>query len=313
MAVEPAPVAQGAISATISRMGLLEHQEVRALIDTACREDLGGGDVTTELMADRDEQARFQLVARQVGVLCGLEVAPAVLHAFDPSLAIEWEDGCTDGAAITTPDRMLATITGRLGGILSAERTLLNFLQRLCGVATMTRAYVDAIAHTSAKVYDTRKTVPGWRALDKYAVHCGGGRNHRAGLFDAVLIKDNHLAGVEPERLVGAVFDMLNRMSAKGIRPDFVEVEADTLEQVEALFDVLGIDVVLLDNFTPDELRQAVALRDDRGLRGKVRLEASGGITLETIAAVAETGVERISVGAITHSAPALDLALERV
>lgn len=279
----------------------------------ACREDLGGGDVTTALMADRDEPATFQLVARQVGVLCGLEVAPAVLHAFDPSLAIEWDHDCTDGAAIAAPDRTLATITGSLGGILSAERTLLNFLQRLCGVATMTRAYVDAIAHTSAKVYDTRKTVPGWRALDKYAVHCAGGKNHRTGLFDAVLIKDNHLVGVEAERLSGAVFDMLNRMAAQGIRPDFVEVEADTLEQVEALFDVLGIDVILLDNFTSEELRQAVALRDERGLRGKVRLEASGGITMETIAAVAETGVERISVGAITHSAPALDLALERV
>jgi nicotinate-nucleotide pyrophosphorylase (carboxylating) len=293
-------------------MSMLKRQGVRELIEAAKREDLGGADVTTELMPQRDEPSRFALVARQVGVFCGCEVAAAVLHAFDSSLRLAWVEECDDGVAIGAPGTTIATIEGPLGSVLSAERTLLNFLQRLCGVATLTRAYVDAVQGTGAKILDTRKTVPGWRVLDKYAVRCGGGKNHRGGLFDAVLIKDNHLAGVEPGRLPAAVFDMLNRMNAKGIAPDFVEVEADSLAQVEALLSVLGIDIVLLDNFTPDELRQAVALRDDLGLKGKVQLEASGGITLETVRAVAEAGVERISVGAITHSAPALDLALER-
>jgi nicotinate-nucleotide pyrophosphorylase (carboxylating) len=189
---------------------------------------------------------------------------------------------------------------------------LLNFLQRLCGVATFTRALVEAVSGTGAAVYDTRKTTPGWRALEKYAVRCGGGRNHRHGLFDAVLIKDNHLSAAEKDHPAPAVYEMLNRLTSLAVVPDFVEVEAGTLDQVEELFKVMGIHLILLDNFAIDELRRAVELRDGYGLGGKVQLEASGGITLKTVREVARTGVDRISVGALTHSAVALDISLER-
>ena len=207
----------------------------------------------------------------------------------------------------------LATVCGPLSAVLAVERVLLNFLQRLCGVATLTRAYVDAVAGTGAAIFDTRKTTPGWRALEKYAVRCGGGSNHRMGLDDAVLLKDNHLVGIEPRRLADSVFEMLNRLSARDAKPTFLEIEADCLEQVEQLLKVVGIDAILLDNFSVDQLGKAVALRDRVGLRGKVSLEASGRITLQTVRVVAETGVDRISVGALTHSATALDLSLDRV
>ena len=211
----------------------------------------------------------------------------------------------------------ITRITGRLPLLLGIERTLLNFLQRLCGVATLTRQYVDAVAGTGAKIYDTRKTVPGWRQLDKYAVRCGGGCNHRMGLHDAVLVKDNHLAGSEigglasPGRLAVAAFEILNRSTDLKPPPDFIEFEVDTLEQLDELFKVVGIDVILLDNFTPEKLREAVKRRDGLGLKEKVALEASGGVQLYTARAMAESGVDRIAVGAITHSAPALDLAME--
>ena len=209
-------------------------------------------------------------------------------------------------------------VRGPAGAVLSAERVLLNFLQRLCGIATLTRRFVDAVAGTEAAIFDTRKTTPGWRKLEKYAVRCGGGCNHRQGLFDAVLIKDNHLA-VRPRvetgapGLAGVVFEMLNRLDAGGAKPTFVQVEADSLAQVEELLKVVGLEAILLDNFSLEDLRKAVGLRDGCGLRGKVELEASGGITLDTVRTVADTGVDRISVGAITHSAAALDLSMERV
>ncbi len=293
-------------------MNVLEDHSLTELIALAKREDLGERDVTTELMPSSDELSSFALLAKAPGVFCGLEVAMPIVHAYDTSIKVEWAAATEDGFVIEQVPTTLARLEGSLGSILSSERVLLNFLQRLCGVATLTRAYVDAVAGTGAAIYDTRKTVPGWRSLDKYAVRCGGGTNHRIGLYDAILIKDNHLTGVEPGRLAPVVFDMLNRMHAEGIEPAFVEVEADTLKQVEALLSVTGIDVVLLDNFSIDDLRLAVDLRDGVGLRGKVELEASGGVTLDSVGAIAETGVERISVGAMTHSAPALDLSLER-
>jgi len=293
-------------------MSVRDEQAWSELISLAKREDLGAADITTELLPSRDGPACFALLAKAPGVFCGCEVVEPIVYAYDSSIRLKWASDVEDGVEIEAVPETLAHLEGPLGSILSAERVLLNFLQRLCGVATLTRAYVDAVIDTGAAIYDTRKTIPAWRVLDKYAVRCGGGRNHRAGLHDAVLIKDNHLAGVEAGRVAPAVFDMLNRMHAKGIEPTFVEVEADTLEQVEALLSVTGIDVVLLDNFQPEDLRRAVELRDGYGLRGKVELEASGGVTLTTVRTVAETGVERISVGAMTHSAPALDLSLER-
>jgi len=298
---------------TIARMGITNDEGVIQLIRWAKDEDLGAGDLSTGLMADPHAPASFRLIAGQPGVFAGREIAPAVLRAYDVAINIDWTDLGRDGVRIETVPSELATIRGPVGAILSAERVLLNFLQRLCGVATLTRAYVDAVAGTGAAIFDTRKTTPGWRKLEKYAVRCGGGCNHREGLFDAVLLKDNHLAGVETPQLAAAVFEMLNRRDAAGAKATFVQVEADTLAQVGELLKVVGLDAILLDNFSLDDLRRAVALRDDLGLRGKVSLEASGGITLQNVRAVAETGVERISVGAITHSATALDLSMERI
>ena len=298
---------------TIGTMSLAEDETVSQLIALAKREDLGAGDLTSGLLPQASAVADFRLVAKQPGVFAGREIAPRVIHAYDSSILMEWSAAGTDGSPIESIPTELAMIRGPLGAVLSAERVMLNFLQRLCGVATLTRSFVDAVAGTGAKILDTRKTTPGWRALEKYAVHCGGGSSHRAGLFDAVLIKDNHLAGVPTDRLAAAVFQMLNTLSVSGARPTFIEIEAADLSQVAELLKVVGIDAVLLDNFTIDAIREAVDLRDHMGLGGKVAFEASGGVTLQTVRAIAETGVERISVGALTHSAAAIDLSLERI
>ena len=283
------------------------------LIALARDEDFGSGDLSTNLLPDPDQLAAFELLAEEPGVFAGCTVAAPVLQAYDRSIEIRWTDQGQDGKSIEEVPANLATITGPLGSILSAERILLNFLQRLCGVATLTRRYVDEISGTGAQLLDTRKTTPGWRMLEKYAVRCGGGLNHRRGLFDAVLIKDNHLADVSTERLADKMREMLDRLSSQPVKPTFVEVEADTIAQAEELLKVPGVDVILLDNFSPDELREAVALRRRLGAADRVQFEASGGVTLKTIRSIAETGVERISVGAITHSATALSLHLERV
>jgi nicotinate-nucleotide pyrophosphorylase (carboxylating) len=289
-----------------------DAQALQTLIDLARDEDLGDGDLSSEILPGRDQPASFRLLAEQPGVFAGRAVGTAVLAAYDPAIEVVWTERGQDGAAFGAPVD-LALLRGPLGQLLSAERVFLNFLQRLCGVASLTRRYVDRVAGTGAAIYDTRKTIPGWRRLDKFAVRCGGGCNHRMGLYDGVIIKDNHVAGIETPRLAGAVFDMLNRLAGATARPSFIMVEADTLPQVEELMKVVGIDVVLLDNFALEDLREAVALRDGLGLSGKVALEASGGVTLETVRAIAETGVDRISVGALTHSAAALSLSLERV
>lgn len=282
------------------------------LAELAREDDLGPGDITGALV-DANESAEFHLVARRPGVFAGRVIAGDVIGAYGDSIELRWTNAGVDGATVDANAGPLAVLRGSCQTVLAAERVLLNFLQRLSGVATATRAFVDAVAGTSATIYDTRKTTPGWRLLEKYAVRCGGGCNHRMGLHDAILIKDNHLAGIPMQRLAGRVFEMLNAAAALERRPAFVEVEAETIEQVGALLKVTGIDIILLDNFPPDDLRRAVYERDGLNLRGKVALEASGGVTLETVRDVAATGVERISVGAITHSAAAIDLALERV
>jgi nicotinate-nucleotide pyrophosphorylase (carboxylating) len=275
-------------------------------------EDLADrGDITAQLVSESG-QASFQLVAKQAGVFAGRHIAADVLHVFDEAAHIDWTDAGEDGTVINAPPIHLGTLRGSQRGILAAERTFLNFLQRLSGIATLTRRYVDAVAGTRAKVLDTRKTMPGWRVLDKYAVRSGGGHNHRMGLYDAVLIKDNHLAPLAPEQIARAVSQMANAARALTPRPAFVEVEADNLAQVEQLLNVDGVDIILLDNFSIQHLRAAVAMRDACMPQGGIELEVSGGVTLDAIRAIAETGVERISVGAITHSAPALDLSLER-
>ncbi len=279
----------------------------------AREEDLGRyGDITSALAPEADA-GTFHLMGKQAGVFAGREIAADVLDVFGSRVRINWTDVGQDGHRIDGPPRHLATLSGPQGTILAAERTLLNFLQRLSGVATATRRFVDAVAGTGARIYDTRKTVPGWRLLDKYAVRCGGGHSHRLGLHDAVLLKDNHLASIPTESLAHEVTRRYAAVAERQPPPAFFAVEADRLEQVEQLLAVDGVDVILIDNFSIADTKTAVALRDEMGLRDRVQLEVSGGVTLETVRTIAETGVERISVGAITHSAPALDLSLERI
>jgi nicotinate-nucleotide pyrophosphorylase (carboxylating) len=290
----------------------IDAKRLRQLIELARLEDLGErGDITSKI-AELPERSCAEIVAREPCVVAGMAIVPEILSAYDDGLSLR-EGARSDGTVLDEGGAVLGRVEGPTESLLACERVLLNFLQRLCGVATTARSYVEAVAGTAARIYDTRKTIPGWRALDKYAVRCGGGRNHRSGLYDAILIKDNHLAGVEVERLAGTVFEMLNRAAELSPRPSFVEVEADTPGQLAELFKVVGIDVILVDNFSRVQMGEAVRLRDELGLRGKVALEASGGIDLGSVRAIAETGVDRISVGALTHSVRAADIALERV
>lgn len=273
---------------------------LRKLASAALREDLTDGDVTTDLVIPPDADASGVVVAREAGVLAGLPVARAVFDAVDPTLRIETER--EDGDRVNSGTRVLR-VEGRARGILQGERAALNFLQRLSGIATLTGRFVDAVDGTDARIVDTRKTTPGLRPLEKYAVRCGGGWNHRFGLSDGFLLKDNHRAVLAAEGLglKGALRKARNRLS----HTVPMEVEIDDPGQLDEAIEA-GVDAVLLDNFSPDRLRRAV-----EEARGRVLLEASGGITLETVRQVAETGVDLISVGALTHSAPALDLALD--
>lgn len=274
------------------------------LIELALKEDLGSvGDLTSEAVLARDQGGQAVLVVRRPGVLAGMPAALEVFKRFDLGLSLEMQ--CEDGCLVQPGDR-LALIQGPLRSLLAAERTALNFVQRLSGIATLTRRYVEAVAGLPVKICDTRKTTPGWRLLEKYAVRCGGGHNHRMGLYDGILIKDNHLAALagHPDPVGEAV--RLVRQKYDASLP--LEVEVDTLEQLEIALKAKP-DMVLLDNMNPDQLRQAVRLRNETA--PSVLLEASGGVTLETVRALAESGVDRISVGALTHSAPALDIGLD--
>jgi len=279
-----------------------------ALIALARQEDLGAGDLTSELTIPADRVGQGRLVFRQAGVLCGLAAATEVLRCYDERLRLE--TGRADGQPVAAGDTV-AVASGPLRSLLSAERVVLNFLQRLSGIATLTSRFVAAVAGTEARIYDTRKTTPGWRALEKYAVRCGGGCNHRQGLYDAVLIKDNHLASLGRGDPAAGLGEAVAKLRQRGWPCAFVAVEVDGLEQLPAVLAVEGVDIVLLDNMTCEQLRQAVALRDAGGRKGSVQLEASGAITLATVRAVAETGVERISAGALTHSAAWLDVGLD--
>lgn len=287
------------------------------LIELALREDLGFpqewtlrqlvtncGDLTTTLLMPPSRPGQAVFRARAAGVVAGLPAVAIVFGAIDPEL--RFEPLCSDGAGIQPGDQ-LATITGRVGSILTGERTALNFLQHLSGVATLTRRYVEAVAGLPVQILDTRKTLPGWRLLEKYAVRCGGGSNHRMGLYDGILIKDNHLAfwsGPNPITLALQAC----RKNLVEIGFPSIEIEVDTLEQLDEALPGQP-DIVLLDNMNLDQMREAVRRRN--AVAPVVLLEASGGVTLETVRAIAETGVDRISVGALTHSAPALDIALD--
>jgi nicotinate-nucleotide pyrophosphorylase (carboxylating) len=264
------------------------------IVHAALAEDIGGGDVTTEATVPEDATGTAELLVKEPGVVCGLRAAEATFRALDPE--IQFEALTADGDVVDAPT-VVARVSGSERAILTGERVALNFLGRLSGIATLTRRYVQAIDGTGAAVLDTRKTTPGIRALEKYAVVSGGGRNHRFGLDDAVLVKDNHL------RAAGSLAAAVELVRAATDLP--VEVECDTLDQVREALEA-GVDAILLDNMSLEQLRQAVALAG-----GRARLEASGGVSLDTIRPIAETGVDEISVGALTHSARALDVSLE--
>ncbi len=276
--------------------GLPRHAYEEVIV-AALAEDLGvAGDLTSDAVVAADARAAGRLVARQEGRVAGVEVAATVFAELDPAIRVEIVAG--DGADVAA-GAVLATVAGPARGILTAERTALNLLGRMCGIATATRDLMRLVAGTRARIADTRKTTPGLRALEKHAVRMGGGVNHRFGLYDAVLIKDNHLA------LAGSVADAIKAARTRAGHLVRIEVEVESSAQMaEAI--AAGADVVMLDNMSPGELRQAVDLA-----AGRVTLEASGGITPATVRAVAETGVDLISVGWITHSAPALDVALD--
>jgi nicotinate-nucleotide pyrophosphorylase (carboxylating) len=266
----------------------------------ALDEDLGAGDVTTGLLVPGDLTVSADLVAREAGVPCGLELARAVFRALDP--AIEATLHCQDGDAVEAGTTLL-TLRGAARPILSAERVALNFVGRLSGIATLTRRYVDAVDGTGTRIVDTRKTTPGLRPLERYAVRCGGGHNHRYGLSDGFMLKDNHRAALAAagRSVPDAVREARSRLG-HGVA---ITIEVDTPEQVEEAL-AAGADAVLLDNMAPEQLAASV-----RTIDGGALTEASGGITLETVRSAAESGVDLVSVGALTHSAPALDVALE--
>ncbi|MCC6927666.1 MAG: carboxylating nicotinate-nucleotide diphosphorylase [Gemmatimonadaceae bacterium] len=281
---------------TVLRFPLSEPQ-VATLVRTALDEDGAFNDITTIATVLSDRRARARLVARDVGVVAGLALAIDAFHQLDPKASKRVD--AEDGTRVAKGDTVLF-ISGHARGLLSAERVALNFLQRLSGVATLTCKFVDQVKGTGARILDTRKTTPGWRALEKYAVRCGGGVNHRIDLSSSVLIKDNHLAAVEGDISV-AVRRARDLLAAGGT----VEVECDRIEQVRAALDARA-DIILLDNMSPEAMRECVRL-----VNGRAVTEASGGVSLDTVRAIALTGVDHISVGALTHSAPALNLALD--
>jgi len=270
--------------------------DIERVVRDALTEDVGPGDITTEATVDKDAPCRAELVLKETGVVCGLAVAEAVFRTLEP--AIYFDPLVAEGGSVDDPPRAVARVEGPARAILAGERTALNLLGRLSGVATLTRRFVDAIDGTGAEILDTRKTTPGLRALEKYAVRCGGGRNHRFGLFDEILIKDNHVA------LAGGIADAVAR--ARLHRPSSpLQVEAETLDDVrEAL--ASGADAILLDNMALATIAAAVTIAG-----GRARLEASGGVTLETVKAIAETGVDFVSAGALSHSARSLDVSLD--
>jgi nicotinate-nucleotide pyrophosphorylase (carboxylating) len=296
----------------------------RELIRMAVREDLGSGDKTVALAIPARQFGVGRIVARKAGVICGTYLIETILRAYGGGMKVKVL--ARNGMKVKAGAEV-ARISGRARTILSAERVVLNFLGHMSGVATTTRLYVDAVKGTKAVICDTRKTTPGFRMLDKYAVRCGGGVNHRMGLYDGVMLKDNHLAALREELGKGATLaeltrrirgelDFMAQRPAPSQTAGFTRsrshitlwLEVDTLQQLGNALGG-GAEIILLDNFSVSQMRRAVELRDQK--KGRELLEASGGITLENVAAVAKTGVDRISIGALTHSAPVLDLSME--
>ena len=297
------------------------EEDLRRIVRLAVFEDLDRGqDWTTICLVPEEAAASANIVARKPGVIAGVYAVPVILDEMEIEAQYHplVQDGDTVGAGA-----IVATLSGPARDLLTSERTILNILGRLSGIATLTRQYVETIAGTKARIYDTRKTIPGWRRLDKYAVHCGGGHNHRTGLYDAILIKDNHVAfgregksdrAYSPAEAVRKARAFLAQQAVGELTagaPDssmLLEIEVDSLDQLREVL-LENPDIVLLDNMTPEQLRQAIQIRD--AARSSAELEASGGINLQNIRAIAESGIDRISIGALTHSAPVLDLALD--
>jgi len=271
------------------------EQAVAELVARALAEDVGSGDITTDGLFGARDVCRAGIELKEPGIVCGLSVVRAVFAALDGE--VTFEGLADDGDFIDDTPRVIARVIGRTRAVLSGERVALNLLGRLSGIATLTRTFVDEVAGTGVSILDTRKTTPGLRALEKYAVRTGGGVNHRFGLDDAVLVKDNHL------RLAGGVAAAVVRLRDATFLP--LEIEADTLEQVEQAL-ALGVELILLDNMTPREVARAAL-----AAAGRAQLEVSGGVTLETVRAYAEAGANAISIGALTHSARSLDVSLE--
>jgi nicotinate-nucleotide pyrophosphorylase (carboxylating) len=290
-----------------TQLNNVEQTDAKFLIERALAEDLGDcGDLTSRAMIPEHAEAKVNIVARQPGVVSGVAVAKLVFEIYDTSVDVSVQ--ISDGGELKAGD-VVATVSGKTRSLLSGERTALNFLTHLSGIATLTSQFVVQAAGTGATLLDTRKTLPAYRRLQKFAVRCGGGTNHRMGLFDGILIKDNHLAAwTESSDRVADAVRVAREFAVQGNHDVPIEVEVDTLEQLQ---DALTgqPDIVLLDNMTLDQLKEAVSIRSRTA--PKVLLEASGSVNLKTVRSIAETGVDRISVGALTHSAVALDLAFD--
>lgn len=297
-------------------MPLLESfprfDELRDLILLARKEDLGADDVTSRLLVPEEAVGVGTLLQKEVGVTCGLPIVEMICRVYDERLRVEQIPGfpldIIEGRFSESRSTPLLRIRGPQRALLSAERVILNFLQHLSGVATLTHRFARRVEGTAARIYDTRKTLPGFRALDKYAVRAGGGLNYRIGLYDGLLVKDNHIAHIPLRDLAAHIAGIVatSRAEAAG---RFIEVEVDNLDQYKEVLKVDGIDVILLDNMDCPSLESAVQLR--KLSKRKVDLEASGGVTIDTVRDIALTGVDRIAVGAVTHSAPALDIGLD--
>ena len=281
-------------------MVLPTKTELEATIDRALAEDLYGGDVTTNALIPPHIEATANIVPKEPGVIAGMEVSLLVFRRVDPDLEVTLR--LLDGDQVEGGET-LATVSGRFSSILTAERTALNYLRHMSGVATMTSKFVAKVADTDTVIVDTRKTTPGMRLLDKYAVAIGGGRNHRSNLSDGVLIKDNHIEALQAEGF--SLQQIVRRARARAPHTLRIEVEIETVEEVRAAIEA-GADIILLDNMSTDDMRVAVELANDKCLT-----EASGDVTLDRVADIAATGVDMISVGALTHSAPALNISLD--
>ena len=274
----------------------LTQDDIDRVVAAALAEDIGSGDATTLALVPADARCRAEILLKEPGVVCGIPVAAAVFQALDPSVTVEAT--LEEGSAVSDVPAVVAVIEGPARAVLSGERVALNLVGRLCGIASLTRRFAELTEGTPTRILDTRKTTPGLRALEKYAVRCGGGTNHRAGLYDGILIKDNHI------RVAGGIAEALGALNGDGAGLP-VEIEADTIDQVREAVDA-GAPRILLDNMSPEQVREAVV-----EVAGRAELEASGGMSLATVRAYAETGVDFISVGALTHSARSLNVSLE--